>query len=143
MGSSYAVTMQTTFDIHTEILAVRQGMWEKVAKRQHKPIQVFPFGPNADEVMLHGTVNYVMKAGGEVHDLPWAARAHLTKEDGELKMDFYQVYLVRLSPLHIRPFVPLSYCLNKCTPDDHSIGFCVPAAKVTVVLLSRSKGLEQ
>jgi hypothetical protein len=68
-------------------------MWEKIAERLHKPIQIYPFGPNSDDVMLHGTVNYTFKAGGEA-GLEWAARAHLVKVGGEVKMDFYQVYLV-------------------------------------------------
>ncbi|KAJ4324642.1 hypothetical protein N0V94_001212 [Neodidymelliopsis sp. IMI 364377] len=75
-----------------EILALRKGMWEKVASRKHKAIKIFPFGPNSDEVMLYGTVQYGLKAGGE-SGLEWAARAHLVKENGRVKMDFYQVYL--------------------------------------------------
>lgn len=68
-------------------------MWEKVAKRHHIPIKIFPFGSNADEVMLHGTVDYEMKDGRSV-GLPWAARAHLVKQaDSQVKMDYYQVYL--------------------------------------------------
>lgn len=43
--------------------------------------------------MLHGTVKYGLKSGGE-SGLDWAARAHLVKVDGKVKMDFYQVYLV-------------------------------------------------
>lgn len=38
-------------------------MWEKVAKRSHKPVQIYAFGNGADEVMLHGTVEYVLKDG--------------------------------------------------------------------------------
>jgi len=74
------------------ILKMRQGMWERIVKRSHNPIKIFPFGNNADEVMLYGTVDYVLKTGGEVN-VDWSARAHLSKEEGELKMDFYQVYL--------------------------------------------------
>ncbi|KAI4614449.1 hypothetical protein J4E83_007103 [Alternaria metachromatica] len=81
-----------------EILALRKSMWEKVSTRAHKPLQVFPFGPKSDEVMLYGTVKYGFKAGGE-SSKDWAARAHLVKEDdGKVKMNFYQVYLVRHSP---------------------------------------------
>lgn len=48
--------------------------------------------------MLYGTVKYGLKAGGE-SGVEWAARAHLVKQDGKVKMDFYQVYLVsRLEP---------------------------------------------
>ncbi|KAI4920199.1 hypothetical protein J4E90_002340 [Alternaria incomplexa] len=76
-----------------EILALRKSMWEKVSTRTHKPLQVFPFGPKSDEVMLYGTVKYGFKAGGE-SSKDWAARAHLVKEDGgKVKMNFYQVYL--------------------------------------------------
>ncbi|KAF3036297.1 hypothetical protein E8E12_004198 [Didymella heteroderae] len=75
-----------------EILALRKGMWEKVASRKHKAIKIFPFGPNSDECMLYGTVKYGLKAGGE-SGVDWAARAHLVKSRGKVKMDFYQVYL--------------------------------------------------
>jgi hypothetical protein len=76
-----------------EILALRKSLWEKVASRSHNPIKIFPFGAYADEVMLYGTVKYGMKAGGE-NEVDWAARAKLVKEDGKVKMAFYQVYLV-------------------------------------------------
>jgi hypothetical protein len=79
----------------SEILALRKAMWEKVASRKHVAKRVFPFGPNADDVMLYGTVEYGLKAGGQ-SGLEWAARAHLVKENGEVKMDYYQVYLVGL-----------------------------------------------
>ncbi|KAJ8114906.1 hypothetical protein OPT61_g3325 [Boeremia exigua] len=75
-----------------EILALRKGMWEKVASRKHRAFKIFPFGPNSDEFMLYGTVQYGLKAGGE-SGVDWAARAHLVKDDGRVKMDFYQVYL--------------------------------------------------
>jgi|SRR5690242_3105181 len=81
---------------HSEILALRKGMWEKVASRKHQAVKIFPFGPQSDECMLYGTVKYGLKAGGE-SGLDWAARAHLMKDDGRVKMDFYQVYLVSMS----------------------------------------------
>lgn len=56
-------------------------------------MKIFPFGPGANECMLYGTVQYGLKAGGE-SGLDWAARAHLVKDNGRVKMDFYQVYLV-------------------------------------------------
>jgi hypothetical protein len=80
----------------TEILVLRKGMWEKVSSRSHNPMKIFPFGSYSDELMLHGTVKYEMKAGGE-KELDWAARVHLVKVDGKVKMDFYQVYLVSQS----------------------------------------------
>jgi len=80
-----------------EILSLRKAMWEKVSSRAHAPLKIFPFGPNANEVMLYGTVKYGLKVGGE-SSKDWAARAHLVKEDdGNVKMSFYQVYLVRHS----------------------------------------------
>lgn len=76
-----------------EILALRKSLWEKVANRAHNPIKIFPFGPNSNEVMLHGTVKYGLKAGGET-SVDWAAHARLVKEGEKVKMEFYQVYLV-------------------------------------------------
>lgn len=68
-------------------------MWEKVASRKHKAVKIFPFGPNSSEAMLYGTVRYGLKAGGE-SGVDWAARARLVKEEGRVKLEFYQVYLV-------------------------------------------------
>lgn len=76
-----------------DILNFRKGMWEKVKKRSHTPIQIYAFGAGSDDVMLHGTVEYVLKDDRKT-DMAWAAKAHFTQEDGELKMDFYQVFLV-------------------------------------------------
>ncbi|QDS73594.1 hypothetical protein FKW77_001545 [Venturia effusa] len=75
-----------------EILALRHGMWDKIASRKHVPIKIFPFGADSDEVMLYGTVDYGLKEGGESR-VDWAARAHLVEDCGKVKMDFYQVYL--------------------------------------------------
>ncbi|TKA23839.1 hypothetical protein B0A50_06974 [Salinomyces thailandicus] len=75
-----------------EILKVRTGMWEKVAKRLHKPQKIFSFASGSDEVMLFGTVDYELRDGKKAH-VDWSARSHFAQEDGELKMDFYQVYL--------------------------------------------------
>ncbi|RMZ69922.1 fungal specific transcription [Pyrenophora seminiperda CCB06] len=76
-----------------EIKSLREAMWEKVASRVHEPVKIFPFGPNADEVMLYGTVKYGLKAGGE-SSKDWAARAQLVKDDdGKVMLKFYQVYL--------------------------------------------------
>ncbi|KAK3068216.1 hypothetical protein LTR53_014403 [Teratosphaeriaceae sp. CCFEE 6253] len=80
-----------------EILNMRRGMWEKVAKRSHKPEKIFAFGPGSDEVMLFGTVDYELKDGKKT-TLDWSARAHLAREEGELKMSFYQVYLAQDTP---------------------------------------------
>ena len=84
---------------------MRQGMWEKVSKRSHKPAKIFAFGKDSNEVMLYGSVDYALKDGKSASDIEWSARAQLVEEDGQLKMSFYQVYLVRspssLSLIHI------------------------------------------
>jgi hypothetical protein len=72
-------------------------MWDKVSSRAHKPLRVFPYGPSSNELMLFGTVGYGLKSG-ESSSKDWAARAQLAKEDGKVKMRFYQVYLVRHLP---------------------------------------------
>jgi len=72
---------------------MRNAMWEKVSTRSHKPSKIFPFGPDADEVMLFGTVEFTFKEGGG-SALDWAARAKLVREGGKVKMGFYQVYMV-------------------------------------------------
>ena len=96
-----------------EILELRKGLWEKVAERTHDPIKIFPFGPNSDECMLYGTVAYKLKAGGNV-SVDWAARAHLVKEGGAVKMSNYQVYLVpvRISASVIRILITLTRILQ-------------------------------
>jgi hypothetical protein len=45
--------------------------------------------------MLYGTVDYGMKDGTSKDGIEWAARMHLVKtEKGDLKLKFYQVYIV-------------------------------------------------
>lgn len=85
-------------------------MWEKVAKRSHKPQQLYSFGVNSDDIMLFGTVDYVLK-DGKGTTVEWAARAHFSKAEGELKMDYYQVYLVCHSelPLHTHAYPCLGH----------------------------------
>jgi hypothetical protein len=68
-------------------------MWEKVSSRSHQPLKIFPFGEGSGEMMLYGVVDYVMK-DGEKAGVDWAARGQLVKENGKVKWDYYQVYLV-------------------------------------------------
>lgn len=70
-------------------------MWEKVSNRSHKPIQIHAFGGLSSDVMLHGTVDYVLKDGRK-STVEWAARGHLVYEKDVQQMDFYQVYLVSI-----------------------------------------------
>ncbi|RHZ56915.1 uncharacterized protein CDV56_105978 [Aspergillus thermomutatus] len=76
-----------------EILTLRHSLWTHVASRKHFPQKIY-FGGER-ELMLYGTVRYVLKAepGREV-EVPWAGR--VVFDDGEeagLRMRFYQVYL--------------------------------------------------
>lgn len=77
------------------ILALRHGLWTHVASRRHTPARIY-FGGD-DEIMLYGGVNYRLKANpdDEVY-VPWAGRVVFApREEGEdVKMQFYQVYLV-------------------------------------------------
>jgi hypothetical protein len=81
------------------IIEMRHGMWEKVASRSHKPSMIYTFGKGGDDVMLHGTVDYELKDGKKAEGIEWAARAKFGSEHGNLKMVFYQVYLVSLNDL--------------------------------------------
>lgn len=76
-----------------DIRTMRAGMWDKVSSRRHYPTRIFPFGTSSDEVMLYGSVDYGMKDGSNASK-DWAARAHLVKEGDQVKMDYYQVYIV-------------------------------------------------
>lgn len=80
----------------TEILPLRHGLWTHVASRNHTPVRIFFSGEN--EIMLYGGVNYRLKADPEKDVyVPWAGRAVFApqKEGEDVKMQFYQVYLVR------------------------------------------------
>ncbi|KAI1374531.1 hypothetical protein F4677DRAFT_160124 [Hypoxylon crocopeplum] len=82
-----------------QIRQLRQGMWEQVKTRKHKPEKVFPasFGEPGDgriaaEYMLHGSLDLVTK-NGEQQAVSWAGRAVLTNVEGILKYKLYQVYI--------------------------------------------------
>lgn len=84
---------------YVEIRALRHAIWTHVASRRHFPQKVF-FGAD-DEVMLYGTVKYVLKADaeGKEVEVPWAGRVVFDLGSGEdVKMKFYQVYLVCSPP---------------------------------------------
>ncbi|KAL4778577.1 hypothetical protein BJX76DRAFT_352496 [Aspergillus varians] len=72
-----------------EIRTLRLGLWTHVASRKHAPTKIYFGGEN--ELMLYGTVRYVLRADpeGEVQ-VPWAGRVVFGDEG---KMSFYQVYL--------------------------------------------------
>ncbi|KAL4927965.1 uncharacterized protein BDV17DRAFT_265075 [Aspergillus undulatus] len=74
-----------------EIRPLRHGLWTHVASRKHTPTKIF-FGGD-DELMLYGTVKYVLRKDvetGTETEVEWAGRV-VFGEGG--KMRFYQVYL--------------------------------------------------
>lgn len=113
-----------------DIFNMRKGMWEKVAKRSHKPTQIYAFGAGSDDVMLHGTVDYELKDGRKT-STSWGARAHFAQEDGEPKMDFYQVYLVSTS------LVGLLAILDDVTGHSCNVESEVVEAPTKACVLSR------
>jgi hypothetical protein len=78
--------------IIAEISALRRPMWNEVSARQHRPLMVFPFGSNAREVMLYGTVSYQMKDCRR-SSIEWSARAAFTVVEETVRLEFYQVWL--------------------------------------------------
>ncbi|PWY72382.1 hypothetical protein BO70DRAFT_364915 [Aspergillus heteromorphus CBS 117.55] len=73
-----------------EILPLRHGLWTHVLSRKHFPERVY-FGADR-ELMLHGTVRYVLKADPDTEvEVPWAGR--VVFDEKVEKMRFYQVYL--------------------------------------------------
>ncbi|KIH94337.1 hypothetical protein SPBR_06224 [Sporothrix brasiliensis 5110] len=81
-----------------QILALRQGMWAAVAARSHAVSKIFPFGSGSNEFMLYGTVKYTSKTGQD-SGKEWAAHAELVEDaSGDLKLQFYQVYLDTAAP---------------------------------------------
>jgi hypothetical protein len=75
-----------------EIRTLRHGLWTHVASRKHTATKVF-FG-GEDELMLYGTVKYVLKSDPEAEvEVQWAGRVVFDFTEG-VRMRFYQVYLV-------------------------------------------------
>jgi hypothetical protein len=56
--------------------------------------KVFPFNVGApEEVMLYGMSKYVYD-DGTTGQMPWSARIHFTRSEGQIGVDFYQIYAV-------------------------------------------------
>lgn len=80
-------------------------MWKAVAKRTHRPRKVYLADSSSDaEVMLYGSVDYVLRCGRRsrrgsdrasngktVDNVEWAGRMVFASGDGPVKMSFYQV----------------------------------------------------
>jgi hypothetical protein len=74
------------------ILELRKSLWiGPVKTRLHTLHKIFPFGDDANEVMIFGHVDYQLKNGKDV-TVNWAGRAQMVDDGGDLKMSFYQVY---------------------------------------------------
>ncbi|KAK7189132.1 fungal specific transcription factor [Paraphaeosphaeria sporulosa] len=73
---------------------LHSGMWDGVPRRLHRPRKVFPFGDNADEVVIIGTVEY-WPEDGPYKKQDMAARAKYRKDSntGEVKIVRLQVWL--------------------------------------------------
>lgn len=77
-----------------EIRNLRHAIWTHVLSRSHFPEKIFFAGEN--ELMLYGSVKYVLKAKPEEEvEVPWAGRV-VFEDESAGKMRFYQVYLVCL-----------------------------------------------
>jgi hypothetical protein len=79
------------------ILELRKGLWTgPVQSRKHHVDKIFPFGSGGEDgrdVMLCGSVDYVLKNGNNV-TVQWAGRAVFAEYEGGLRFKLYQVYLV-------------------------------------------------
>ncbi|KAL6399762.1 fungal specific transcription factor [Ilyonectria robusta] len=65
--------------------------WSNFQSRDHTVYSVFPFGPKAEEVMMHGRSNNVSK-DGQASTFTWAARMHFRRdEDGKVLIDHYTI----------------------------------------------------
>lgn len=68
-------------------------MWSAVQSRSHIVSSVYPFSSEGSELMLHGTVDYVMKEGGEKKRVEWAARMIFKEGEEGKKIQYYRVWL--------------------------------------------------
>lgn len=90
-----------------ELVDLVTKSWGTLESRDHTVYAVFPFGPVAEEVMLHGRSNNVYKSG-ETGTFTWAARMHFTRsDDGKVLIDKYTIIVVSTDePLAILPYQP-------------------------------------
>lgn len=85
----------TEFKNKEGVMKFREAGWEKVETRKHIVNGIFPSSDKPEEqVMLNGTVDYGMKDGTSKSGIEWAALMNLTKENGEYKLQKYQVWIV-------------------------------------------------
>jgi hypothetical protein len=78
----------------SELVDLVTKSWGNFQSRDHTVYSVFPFGPKAEEVMMHGRSNNVSKEG-EATTFTWAARMHFRRsEDGKVLIDKYTIITV-------------------------------------------------
>ncbi|ORY07927.1 hypothetical protein BCR34DRAFT_489090, partial [Clohesyomyces aquaticus] len=77
-----------------EIIQVHEGMWNGVPKRVHRPMKIYPFDENANEVTIISIVQYWPDDGSYVKK-GMAARAKYQRnaQSGALEMLSLQVWL--------------------------------------------------
>ena len=69
-------------------------MWDGVPKRIHRPKKIFPFGNNASEVAIIGTVEYWPDDEPYVKkDMAAVARYQKNERTGNVEMSRLQVWL--------------------------------------------------
>jgi hypothetical protein len=111
-GEPLSARISPGLQASAEILRLRESMWEKVSERKHTVSKVFPaqfLGSNEEgkesstheptraEVMILGSVDYKLKAGGE-QSVAWAGHGMLRRESDEMgggqwKFEYYKVWL--------------------------------------------------
>ncbi|KAF2659435.1 hypothetical protein K491DRAFT_712711 [Lophiostoma macrostomum CBS 122681] len=73
---------------------VHQGMWSGVAKRVHRPTKIYPFGNDASEVTIIGTVEYWPDDGSYLKkDMAAVAKYQKNLRTGLVEMSRLQVWL--------------------------------------------------
>jgi hypothetical protein len=69
-------------------------MWTGVSKRLHRPQKIYPFGNDASEVAIIGTVEYWPDDGSYVKkDMAAVARYQKNPQSGVVEMSRLQVWL--------------------------------------------------
>jgi hypothetical protein len=84
-----------------QILQFRHSLWSGPIKTcKHSISKIFPFDDNSNEIMLYGTVDYVLKNGKDVM-VDWACRAVLT-EERERCISIRFIWIVRPWQMRLR-----------------------------------------
>ncbi|PWY70658.1 hypothetical protein BO83DRAFT_447413 [Aspergillus eucalypticola CBS 122712] len=73
------------------IYALRKALWNPTKRCTHRLKQVFPYGPNSNVAMVHGTLDCVFK-DGSAKTVDWAARCHFVMLD-RVYLSRYQIYI--------------------------------------------------